>query len=56
MIPAKVLRLLSVYEIDLRNTISVCPPYICRLHSRRDYQRRPYWLRIRSNPTRRNYH
>lgn len=26
------------------------------LHPRKDYQRRPYWLRIRSNPTRRNYH
>lgn len=32
------------------------PPYVCRLHPRRDYQRRPYWLRIRSNPHRRNYH
>lgn len=32
------------------------PPYVCRLHPRRDYQRRPYWLRTRSNPHRRNYH
>lgn len=32
------------------------PPYYERLHPLSDYQRQPYWLRIRSNPTRRNYH
>jgi len=31
-------------------------PYIERLRPRKDYQRQPYWLRIRSNPYRRNYH
>lgn len=31
-------------------------PYTKNLHPRKDYQQRPYWLRIRSNPYRRNYH
>ena len=31
-------------------------PYTKSLHPRKDYQQRPYWLRIRSNPYRRNYH
>ena len=39
-----------------RGTAVKKPPYICRLHPRRDIYRRPYWLRTRSNPTRRNYH
>ena len=36
--------------------IKPLPPYRERLRPRKYYQRRPYWLRIRSNPTRRNYH
>lgn len=32
------------------------PIYIERLHPRKDYQRKPFWLRIRSNPVRANYH
>ncbi len=32
------------------------PPYRESLHPRKDYQQRHYWLRTRSNPTRRNYH
>lgn len=32
------------------------PLYIERLHPRKDYQRKPFWLRIRSNPVRANYH
>lgn len=31
-------------------------PYTKNLHPRKDYQQQPYWLRIRSNPYRRNYH
>lgn len=31
-------------------------PYTKNLHPRKDYQVQPYWLRIRSNPYRRNYH
>lgn len=27
-----------------------------RLHPRRDYQKRPFWFRIRSNPFRPEYH
>ena len=33
-----------------------CPPYIPRLHPRKDWQRRAYWLRTRSNPKRRSHH
>lgn len=29
------------------------PPYKERLHPREDWQRRPYWLRTRSNPKKR---
>lgn len=32
------------------------PLYIERLHPRKDYQRKPFWLRIRSNPFRTDYH
>ena len=32
------------------------PLYIERLHPRKDYQRKPFWLRIRSNPFRAKYH
>ena len=32
------------------------PLYIERLHPRQDYQRKPFWLRIRSNPFRAKYH
>jgi len=32
------------------------PPYIERLHPRKDTHKTPYWHRIRSNPFRRNYH
>lgn len=32
------------------------PIYIERQHPRKDYQRKPFWLRIRSNPVRDNYH
>lgn len=32
------------------------PIYIERQHPRKDYQRKPFWLRIRSNPVRANYH
>lgn len=32
------------------------PLYVERLHPRKDYQRKPFWLRIRSNPVRANYH
>lgn len=37
-------------------TIPLYFPYICRLRSRTDTFKQVYWLRIRSNPTRRNYH
>lgn len=30
--------------------------FVNRLHPRKDWQQRPYWLRIRSNPFRANYH
>lgn len=39
-----------------KGTSAQKPPYINRLHPRKDTFTRPYWLRIRSNPTRRNYH
>ena len=32
------------------------PPYIERLHPRKDTYTTPYWHRTRSNPFRRNYH
>lgn len=32
------------------------PTYMERLHPRSDYQRKPYWLRTRSNPQRRRGH
>ena len=32
------------------------PLYVERLHPRKDYRRKPFWLRIRSNPVRANYH
>lgn len=32
------------------------PPYTEKLHPRKDYQRKPFWLRIRSNPVRAKYH
>lgn len=32
------------------------PPYKERLHPRKHWQRKPYWLRTRSNPQRRGYH
>lgn len=32
------------------------PPYYETMTSREDWQLKPYWLRIRSNPYRRNYH
>lgn len=32
------------------------PPYIERLHPRKDTHKTPYWHRIRSNPFRRNHH
>ncbi|NVB73014.1 hypothetical protein [Phocaeicola vulgatus] len=32
------------------------PPYKERLHPRKNWQRKPYWLRTRSNPQRRGYH
>lgn len=32
------------------------PPYFERLHPRKDTHKKSYWLRIRSNPYRRNYH
>lgn len=32
------------------------PLYVERLHPRKDYQRKPFWLRIRSNPFRAKYH
>lgn len=31
------------------------PPYKETLHPRRDWQRRPFWLRTRSNPHRREH-
>lgn len=30
--------------------------YAPPLHPREDYQKAPFWLRIRSNPVRSNYH
>lgn len=30
--------------------------YVRPMHPRRDWQRKPYWLRVRSNPMRRGYH
>lgn len=30
--------------------------YAPPLHPRKDYQRKPFWLRIRSNPVRADYH
>nr|DAS34880.1 MAG TPA: hypothetical protein [Caudoviricetes sp.] len=30
--------------------------YVRPMHPRRDGQRKPYWLRVRSNPMRRGYH
>lgn len=32
------------------------PPYKERLHPRKHWQRRPYWLRTRSNPKKKGYH
>lgn len=32
------------------------PPYRERLHPRKDWQKRPYWLRTRSNPKKKGYH
>lgn len=43
--------------IELEHECSLFPIlYANRLHPRKSCYRRPYWLRIRSNPTRRNYH
>lgn len=32
------------------------PPYKERLHPRKHWQRKPYWLRTRSNPKKKGYH
>ena len=32
------------------------PPYVEKLHPRKDYQRKPFWMRIRSNPFKAGYH
>lgn len=32
------------------------PPYKVRLHPRKHWQRKPYWLRTRSNPKKKGYH
>lgn len=32
------------------------PPYKEQLHPRKHWQRRPYWLRTRSNPKKKGYH
>lgn len=32
------------------------PPYRERLHPRKHWQRKPYWLRTRSNPKKKGYH
>lgn len=64
---ATVYPILNLYEmiieieklIDIKDlfTINMQPPvYINRLHPRKDFYIRIYWQRIRSNPTRKNYH
>ena len=32
------------------------PPFNERLHPRKHWQRKPYWLRTRSNPKKKGYH
>lgn len=32
------------------------PPYREQLHPRKHWQRKPYWLRTRSNPKKKGYH
>lgn len=58
---AKAIRLIEEYaSMDwydkIRHRSEPPPPYYERLHPRRDYQKRPFWLRIRSNPFRPEYH
>lgn len=44
-------------ELELEHEYSLFPiPYVNRFHPLKSCYRRPYWMRTRSNPTRRNYH
>lgn len=48
---------LEYYEIRSEPTERApYPPYRERLHPRKHWQRRPYWLRTRSNPKKKGYH
>lgn len=40
----------------LREMRATWHEYVRPMHPRRDWQRKPYWLRVRSNPMRRGYH
>ena len=53
---AKAIRLIEEYASmewyeRIRHRSEPPPPYYERMRPRRDYQRRSYWLRIRSNHT-----
>ncbi len=53
-IPRIVLEEIAVISLSEGQVMK--PPYIERLHPRKDTNTTPYWHRIRSNPFRRNYH
>ena len=44
------------FRVRERKQREPVPPYIERLHPRKDWQVKPYWLRTRSNPKRRSTH
>lgn len=48
----------QMYENYKANSIKrePFPPYKERLHPRKHWQRKPYWLRTRSNPKKKGYH
>lgn len=56
----KAIRLIEEYALlawyERMNRLEPPPPYYEKLHPRKDYQRKVYWLRIRSNPFRPEYH
>lgn len=53
------LKKISLEDYEICSEPSECdpyPPYRERLHPRKHWQRKPYWLRTRSNPKKKGYH
>lgn len=45
-----------IEECRLRDERATWYEYTRQMKPRRDWQRKPFWLRVRSNPYRRGYH